>query len=135
MLKSVVVLGALILGLQPAEPVQSSVASFAVEVETLPNGWAARCDSGCNWRELAFRCASACDAILDADGLVTVAMPRSPSAFRFILVRTSDGIEAHSRGGTAWSRLAWSCSSTAPGTTPCRAVVTGNGVGALPIRR
>lgn len=134
MLKSVVMLGALVLGLQPAEPAQSSVAPFAVEIATLPNGWSARCDSGCNWKELAFRCATACDAILDADGLVTVAMPRSPSAFRFILRRTAEGVEAHSRGGTAWSRLSWSCSPTEP-TERCRATVNGYGMGALTTSR
>lgn len=134
MLKSVVMLGALVLGLQPAAPVQSSVAPFAVEIETMPNGWSARCDSGCNWKELAFRCATACDAILDADGLVTVATLRSPSTFRFILRRTAEGVEAYSRGGTAWSRLSWSCTPTAP-TAGCRAAVNGHGVGALSTSR
>ena len=110
----------------PAVPsaTQSSVANFSVTIEVTPTGWAARCDSGCAWRELAFECRVACDAIIDSNGLVTAATLRpSTASFRMVLVRGPRGIVAHSRQGTAWSQLGWSCENTG-----CSAEVTGYGV-------
>ena len=103
---------------------QSSVANFSVTIEATPMGWAARCDSGCAWRKLAFECPVACDAILDSNGLVTAATLRpAPATFRMVLVRGPRGIVAHARQGTAWSQLAWSCEPTS-----CSAEVNGYGV-------
>lgn len=111
-------------GLVPVSAQQLPVAAFSVSLEVRPNGWSARCDSGCTWREVSFECRTACDAIVDANGLVTAAELRPlPTTFMFIVARSGDRIEASARRGTAWSRLSWTCDRE-----PCRARIDGYGV-------
>ena len=100
---------------------------FSVVLEHIPNGWAARCESGCRWGEVAFTCASSCGAIVDANGLVTLASARPDStAFAFVVEWRGDAIVARARSGTAWTTLRWAC-----GQAPCRARVNEAGVGAV----
>jgi hypothetical protein len=109
----------------------SPLASFSIVVTAIPNGWAARCDSGCQWRAASFKCADACDANVDANGLVTVSTPRTePTAFSFRLAHTSDGVRAKSQIGTAWKTLTWSCSAE-----PCDARIDAHGVSGNTLQR
>jgi hypothetical protein len=102
----------------------SPLASFSMVVTATPNGWAVRCDSGCHWRAASFECANACDANVDANGLVTVSTPRTePTAFSFRLAHTSNGVRANSQTGTAWKTLTWGC-----GSESCRARINAQGV-------
>jgi hypothetical protein len=97
--------------LRPA-PITSS---FSVLVERIPNGWAARCDSGCRWSgaSLSFACRQDCAAVIDANGLVTVLTPRTePSAFSIRLEPTAKGVAAEGRAGTTWKTLTWECASS-----------------------
>lgn len=88
----------------------SPLPSFSVVVTTIPNGWAARCDSGCQWRAASFKCATECDANVDANGFVTIWAPRTqPSAFSFRLAHSGNGFRATSQIGTAWRTLNWGC--------------------------
>jgi hypothetical protein len=103
-----------------AEP----IASFSLVLESSSTGWAARCDSGCRWTQLSFNCERACGAIIDANGVVTLATQRQDSAaFRFVVEHTPTGAKATTRGGTAWQTLSWDC-----GVATCRARVNENGV-------
>ena len=111
--------------------VERQPAQFSLVLESTPTGWAARCDSGCRWRQLAFDCERACRAVVDANGLVTVASPRPDStAFLFLVERTPTGVSAESRLGTAWKMLSWECQSA-----PCRARVDAYGVSGERITR
>jgi len=100
-------------------------AVFSLILESTSNAWAARCDSGCRWRTLSFRCRQACGAaVVDANGVVTVAAPRpEPTAFGFIAQRTGAGVRARARTGTVWQTLSWGCT-----LDPCRARVDAYGV-------
>ena len=98
--------------------------SFSIVLESKPTGWAARCDSGCRWQQLSFGCENACGAIIDANGVVTLASPPLDSAaFRFRVERTPTGVRATAQTGTAWQTLNWSCR-----LDPCRARVDASGV-------
>jgi hypothetical protein len=113
-------------GIAVNKPIQRATepVNFSIVVTTTVNGWAATCDSGCRWKGLSFACASACPAIIDANGLVTLASIRSDSTpFSIVLHHDFHGAQATSRGGTAWTRLAWDCQSF-----PCRARVDRLGV-------
>jgi hypothetical protein len=98
--------------------------AFSLVLESTANGWAARCDTGCRWQRLSFGCERACRAVVDANGVATVATPYLDSAaFRFIVERTDHGVRATSRAGTAWQALTWKCQ-----LDPCRARVNTYGV-------
>ena len=43
-------------------------APFSLVLESTTTGWAARCDSGCHWRQVSFDCGRVCGAIVDANG-------------------------------------------------------------------
>jgi hypothetical protein len=102
----------------------SPLASFSMVVTAIPNGWAVRCDTGCQWRAASFKCANACDANVDANGLVTVSTPRiEPTAFSFRLAHTNSGVLAKSQIGTAWKTLTWRC-----GAEACRVRIDAQGV-------
>jgi len=127
-MKSVVITAAFVFGAgmattragRPAAP-----ANFSVLITATPTGWAARCDSGCHWKEVSFSCPNACPAIVDANGLVTLASPRpDPTPFSIVLHHDRYGAKAESRAGTAWSTLSWDC-----GESPCQVRVDAFGVG------
>jgi hypothetical protein len=113
------------LGAAPAPP---APAAFSLLLESSADGaWAARCDSGCRWRELSFRCERACGAVIDANGLVTLATAGiDSSSFRFIVERSADEVRATARNGTAWQTLTWSCT-----LDPCRVRVDAFGVSGI----
>ena len=105
---------------------KQTAASFSVVLQPTAAGWAARCDSGCRWREASFECRTACGAIVDQNGLVTTLTPRpEPTAFSFQVERTSTGARAQSRLGTAWKTLSWDCQSAACGARIDAAGVSG----------
>lgn len=107
------------------------LASFSMVITSTPNSWAARCDAGCSWRTASFKCADACDVAVDANGISTVATPRTePTAFSFRLAHGANGLQAESHGGTAWKKLTWQC-----GTGSCTARIDELGVegGASPV--
>jgi len=111
---------------RPAEPV-----AFSIVLTTTPTGWAAKCDAGCRWKELGFSCATACPAIVDANGVVTLASPRpEPTAFSFTVRHDHNGAQATSRGGTVWTTLGWDCRQS-----PCEVRVTETGVSGADLRR
>ena len=117
---------ALVVGLGSA-PATPAPANFSLTLESTPNGWAARCDTGCAWRDVSFRCEVACGAVVDANGLVTLATgDLRPSPFRFIVERTGREIRATSSSGAAWDKLTWSCTSD-----PCRVRVDSYGVSGI----
>jgi hypothetical protein len=100
---------------------------FSVVIERSGLEWRARCDLGCNWKgaTLAFACKENCDAILDANGLVTTQTERDPkAAFSFTLSADSGRIYAKPRAGTQWRGLSWSCRDK----DPCTATVDEHGV-------
>src|ERR1051325_2402005 len=100
------------------------IANFSIVLEATPKGWSARCDMGCGWSELGFACPTACGAIVDQNGLVTLASLRPDSTtFMFLVEHTPNGATAVSRKGTAWVSLSWKCESL-----PCRARITARGV-------
>jgi hypothetical protein len=106
------------------------LASFSLVITSTPNSWAARCEAGCSWRTASFKCADACDVAVDANGLTTVATPRTePTAFAFRLAHGITGLRAESQTGTAWKTLTWEC-----GTASCTARIDELGVsgGAAP---
>lgn len=97
---------------------------FSLALASTSSGWAARCDTGCRWREAAFTCRIACDAIVDANGLRTAQAPSvEPVAFSFRVARADSGARAEASTGTAWRALSWSCDNT-----PCRVRITDHGV-------
>lgn len=107
-------------------PNPANINGFSITLEATPHGWAAHCDSGCRWRglSLAFECATACPAIVDANGLVTTLTPRPDSTdFAFTVERTAEGVHARSRVGAAWTDLSWGCQMT-----PCRVQIDAMGV-------
>lgn len=102
-------------------------ASFSLVLQSSATSWAARCDTGCHWRHLSFSCDRACGAIIDADGVVTLATPRFDStSFRFYVRRTGAEVRATARAGTAWKTLTWTCE-----LDPCRARVDTYGVSGM----
>jgi hypothetical protein len=119
--------GAVTVTAQKAQP----RASFSLVLESTRTGWAAQCDSGCRWRQLSFDCRQACGAVIDADGVVTLAAARRDStAFRFVVEHTPTGVRAIARSGTAWQALSWDC-----GAESCRARVDQRGVYSIDRRR
>jgi len=110
-----------------ATPKTAAPTAFSLVLESAANGWAARCDSGCRWHELSFNCRQACGAIIDANGVVTLATPRPESApFQFTVERSAAGVRATARTGTAWQTLSWDCA-----LDPCRARVDTYGVSGI----
>jgi hypothetical protein len=111
--------------------VRRQPAVFSIVLESTPTGWAARCDTGCRWHEAAFGCGWACGAVVDANGLVTLATPRPASTpFMFIVEKKSGGVWADSRRGTSWEKLSWSCESGS-----CRVRLDASGVSTLDASR
>lgn len=106
---------------------QRSPAAFSLVLESTASGWAARCDSGCRWKELSFGCARACGATIDANGVLTLnAPPTEAAAFRFNVERSPNGVRASAKTGTAWELLTWTCR-----LDPCRARIDGYGVSGI----
>ena len=113
----------LVAGLGVAPMARAPVA-FSLVLESSATGWAARCDSGCRWRQLSFSCERACGAVIDANGVAHLATPSLDSAsFRFIVERSAGEVRATARSGTAWQTLTWRCA-----LDPCRAHVDAYGV-------
>ena len=126
MKKLIVVVSALtVLGTTlAARAPRAEPAAFSLTLEQRPKGWAARCASGCKWSAASFECETACNAIVDSDGLVTLATARHEQpAFSFTVERTADGVLARARHGTAWTTLSWGCVAQ-----PCRGRIDGVGV-------
>ena len=100
---------------------------FSVVIERSGFEWRARCDMGCAWVGMTggFSCKENCDAILDANGLVTTKTERDLKVpFSFVLSADGDGsIVAKSRAGTHWQQLGWNCHRD-----PCTVRVTEFGV-------
>ena len=118
--------GLVFIGLTSAAPTAPppELVPFSIVLESTETGWAARCDSGCQWERLSFTCAGACAAVVDARGVRTVEAPlEERAAFRFRVERTGRAIRATAAEGTVWTLLTWSCDS---GT--CRARVDEQGV-------
>ena len=107
---------------------QTGAEKFSVLISYTPTGWSAHCEQGCasSWTA-SFSCASACNARVDAQGVVTLAEKRdSSSPFAFKVERKPDGVMATAMQGTAWTTLAWTCAHQ-----PCRARITEQGVAVL----
>jgi len=100
-------------------PAPAAEAAFGMTVTGTPTGWVARCDSGCRWTTLSFRCRTAtttCAATVDANGVfASDALRPEPSAFAFRLTRVGTGFTAEGKQGTAWSSLSWYCRSATCG--------------------
>ena len=125
-MRELVVVLNLIAGLSVgSRPTEARAASgFSIVLEPTTTGWSAHCDSGCRWQEAAFECPAACDAIVDANGLVTTLSPRpETTSFSFRVEHSANGGRAESRAGTDWKSLSWTCQAT-----PCRARIDRLGV-------
>ena len=111
-----------------ARPASARLDHFSLVLDYTATGWSAECELGCSTPWAAkFSCKTACDARVDALGLVTLAEQRpADPRFAFTLERTADGVSAKSKTGTAWTTLTWGCASA-----PCRARVTEAGVSLL----
>ena len=113
-----------------ARPEAVTPTSFSVVLEQLSTGWAAQCETGCGWKAMSFICASACGAVVDSHGLVTLASRlRIRVGFRFTVEPTTErrgAIVARASSGTSWSQLAWTCP-----TESCRVRVSDAGVALL----
>jgi hypothetical protein len=98
---------------------------FSIVIEPRSTGWSAHCELGCApaWTA-SFACPTACDARVDAVGIVTLAETRpADPRFSFTVERTADGVSATSKTGTLWTALSWRC----PGER-CRVRLTESGV-------
>jgi len=106
-------------------PVQEP-SHFSLVVEHSSAGWAAKCEVGCAWTDVAMRC-DECAVQLDASGiaLVTAANPLA-DRFAFVLSNKNGGWQAQGLTGTTWQSLSWRCSAS-----PCRARVDESGVRSL----
>src|SRR4051812_44275732 len=49
---------------------------FSVVLDYTPTGWSVDCEIGCSWKA-SFECETACSAIVDAKGLITLANDRA----------------------------------------------------------
>ena len=111
-------------------PQPASVAAlghFRLVVERSDSGFVARCEAGCTWKEIAFRCAADCQVLIDANGVALNPKAKlAPSPFAFHLQPTLDGWTAKSVTGTAWITLSYGCA-----TFVCRARVNEFGVSGL----
>jgi hypothetical protein len=115
---------------QSPTPTMPHLAIFAIQLQSRPTGWSARCDSGCRWTSVSFTCERRCGAIVDENGIVTNATLRTDStAFMFIVDRTDSIVNAVARRGTAWATLSWGCREET-----CRASIDQLGVGGSPVR-
>jgi hypothetical protein len=101
---------------------------FSVVIERSGTQWKAKCELGCAWTgaTLSFSCPENCDAILDANGLITTLARRdAPAAFSFVLSEDRNGkIIAKRNVGTEWGEISWTCE----GKDPCTARVNEFGV-------
>ena len=105
---------------------QVRIQEFSVVIDYTPTSWSVACERGCDWKA-SFTCATACDALVDSRGVVTLGEIRDPDPkFQFILRRTGTGVSAQPKGGTAWKQLSWWCASLS-----CRARITETGVTVL----
>jgi len=96
---------------------------FSVVLDHTPTGWWVKCESGCA-ASGGFECRSACNAVVDARGIITVANTRRlDSLFAFVVEWTDGGIQARAKWGTKWTSLSWGCDHQ-----PCRARITDAGV-------
>lgn len=133
-MKALSAIAFLVVGLSSVSESQQPVsarAAFSVTLRRMDNGWTAQCDSGCRWQQASFNCDTACAAIVDANGLVTVRTPRpQPTSFAFIVYPLPDGARAEARVGSSWRSLSWTC-----GILPCQARVDAAGVSVRPALR
>lgn len=99
------------------------IAPFALVLEQSETGWAAHCETGCQWRDVSMTCAG-CDVRLDASGIAR-ATPSAPEAtgFAFVLSRAERGWTAQGIQGVQWQSLSWNC-----GAAACRARLDESGV-------
>src|SRR5262245_45888375 len=110
----------------PQAVTQGAADRFSVVLDYTATGWSAACEIGCGWTA-GFSCATACNAVVDARGIITLANTRPlDSLFAFAVERTDNGVSARSRWGTRWRSLSWGCEQQ-----PCRARVTESGVAVL----
>ena len=108
-----------------AEP-RSVPGDFSLILDYTATGWAAECEVGCTWKA-AFSCESACNALVDSRGLVTLGEIRPPDPkFAFVIEHTRIGVRARARSGAAWITVSWGCRQE-----PCRARITEAGVTVL----
>ena len=105
----------------------AKLSPFSMVITSSATGWAAHCDSGCQWTELAFKCSASCGVLVDEYGLTPLtATPAKESAFAFELTPTDSGPRAIARHGMTWQSVSWRC-----GRAPCRARVNASGVAAV----
>jgi len=96
---------------------------FSIVLGSTATGWSVTCETGCA-ASGGFECRSACNAVVDARGIITVANSRPlDSLFAFVVERTDDGVQARAKWGTKWTTLSWGCDHQ-----PCRARITDAGV-------
>jgi len=96
---------------------------FSLVLEHSSSGWAARCETGCRWKEVTMTCGG-CTVRLDVAGISELrAMHTKADGFEFTVSRTSDGLKADAITGARWKSLAWNCEE---GT--CRARIDETGV-------
>ena len=96
---------------------------FSLILEHSPSGWAARCEAGCRWKEVAMTC-NGCTVRLDVAGIYQLQAPHNESdGFEFTVSRTRDGLAAQAVAGARWKTLTWNCAQGA-----CRARIDDAGV-------
>ena len=143
-MRSILALAALALSVAATTaPVAQSAAPtrFSVILDYTPTGWSVTCETGCaTARGFAssfgrasaahisgLSCRTACNAVVDARGVITLANTRPlDSLFAFVVERTDSGVQAQAKWGTKWTSLSWGCSHQ-----PCRARITDAGVEVL----
>jgi hypothetical protein len=104
-----------------AAPAESG--HFAVILERSATGWAAHCEAGCQWTDVAMSC-EGCDVQLDASGIARAYPSPAPKGFAFVVSNTRDGWTARGIQGVRWQKLSWNC-----GAVGCRGRLDETGVG------
>lgn len=125
-MRSILVLAALALSAAASTSAVARSAAptrFAVVLDHTSTGWWVKCETGCA-ASGGFECRAACNAVVDARGIITVANTRPlDSLFAFVVAWTDSGIQARAKWGTKWTSLSWGCDHQ-----PCRARITDAGV-------
>jgi len=107
----------------PRAIAQNQPHHFQLVLERSDSGYVALCEAGCRWKDVSVTCPTDCQVLIDEFGVSRGVAAKQEGTFGFHLQRTSDGWEAHSLAGTAWSSLTWECAPTS-----CRARVDEFGV-------
>ena len=84
--------------------------AFVIVLEQTKDGWAAECERGCSWTQVAITCVGNCTPVIDQHGIYrSERTERESSPFAFTVHAAERGVSVMKLHGTAWVKAGASC--------------------------